>query len=63
MGVNVAYVMNLNLDCQDFPVPPLPSGMCFTINYTVYAGFSLADFFHGLVQLLVDLAITWSVGA
>jgi hypothetical protein len=62
MAVNVAYALNLNLDCQDFPIPPLPTGMCFTIHYSVKAGFTLADFARGLVQMVVDLALTWAVG-
>jgi hypothetical protein len=62
MGVNVAYVMNLNLDCYDSPLPPCPTGFAFTLNYTVYAGFSLKDFFHGFLQMLADSFITWGVG-
>lgn len=63
MAVNVAYVMNLNLDCQDFPLPPGPTGLCFTIHYNVKAGFSLADFWRGVIQMGVDMALTWLVGA
>jgi hypothetical protein len=63
MAVNVAFVLNANLDCQDFPIPPLPTGMCFTIHYSVKAGFSFADFCRGLVQMVVDMALTWAVGA
>ncbi|HEX2660031.1 MAG TPA: hypothetical protein VHU40_17225 [Polyangia bacterium] len=61
-AINVAYVMNMNLDCQDFPVPPLPTGFCFTIHYNVLAGFTLSDFLRGLVQMLFDMALTWLVG-
>jgi hypothetical protein len=60
--VNVAYIMNMNLDCQDFPVPPLPTGFCFTIHYNVLAGFTLMDFLRGLVQMAFDMAATWAVG-
>ena len=63
MAINVAYVMNLNLDCQDFPIPPAPTGFCFTIHYSVKAGFTMADFWRGLVQMAVDMALTWLVGA
>ena len=62
MAVNVAYVLNANLDCQDFPIPPAPTGMCFTIHYNVLAGFSFMDFLRGLIQLLADSALTWLVG-
>ena len=62
MAVNCAFVMNLNMQCQDFPIPPAPTGFCFTIHYNVMAGFSLADFCRGVVQWLVDLALTWLVG-
>jgi hypothetical protein len=61
MGVNVAYALNMNLDCQDFPIPPLPTGLCFTINYNVTAGFGLMDFLRGLIQMLFDSALTWVV--
>jgi hypothetical protein len=62
-AINVAFVMNLNLDCQDFPIPPLPTGMCFTTNYTVYAGFTFIDFLRGLMQMIADAITTWVVGA
>jgi hypothetical protein len=62
MAVNVAFALNLNLDCQDFPIPPLPTGLSFTIHYSVKAGFSLADFMRGLIQMAMDLALTWLVG-
>lgn len=62
LAVNVAYVMNLNLDCQDFPLPPLPTGLCFTIHYNITAGFGLMDFLRGLIQCAVDAALTWLVG-
>jgi hypothetical protein len=62
MGVNVAYFMNFNLQCQDFPLPPTPTGFCFAVNYTVTAGFSLTDFLRGLVQCFVDAGLTWAVG-
>jgi hypothetical protein len=63
MAVNVAYAMNFNLDCQEFPLPPMPTGMAFTIYYNVTAGFSLMDFVRGLIQMGVDLLISWAVGA
>jgi hypothetical protein len=62
LGVNVAYVMNLNLDCQDMPLPSLPTGFCFAVNYSVYAGFSFKDACHGLTQMVADSALTWLVG-
>ena len=62
MAVNVAWALNFNLQCQDFPLPPAPTGLCFTSNYTVTAGFSLADFVRGLVQCLLDAGVTWLVG-
>lgn len=62
MAVNVAYALNFNLDCQDFPVPPLPTGLCFTINYNVLAGFSFMDFLRGLIQMAADMLLTWVVG-
>jgi hypothetical protein len=62
-GVNVAYVMNLNLDCNDFPLPPTPTGVCFAGNYTGYAGVTLKDVAHGLLQMIADMALTWGVGA
>lgn len=62
MGVNMAYVFNMNLDCQDFPLPPMPTGFSFTIHYNVTAGFGLNDLLRGLVQMAFDLAATWLVG-
>jgi hypothetical protein len=62
MAVNVAYALNMNLDCQDFPLPPLPTGLCFTIHYNVLAGFSLTDFLRGLIQMVADMLLTWIVG-
>ncbi len=62
MCINVAFVLNTNLDCQDFPFPPLPSGMCFTTNYTVYAGFTFIDFLRGIMQMFMDAVVTWLVG-
>jgi hypothetical protein len=62
LGVNLAYFMNLNLDCADFPLPPTPTGMCFTTSYNVTAGFTTSDFLRGLVQMLFDSVLTWVVG-
>jgi hypothetical protein len=62
MGINVAYVMNTNLDCYDAPLPPCPTGFAITLNYSVMAGFSLKDFLHGLLQLVADSFLTWFVG-
>ena len=62
MAINVAYILNLNLDCQDFPLPPLPTGLSFTIHYNVKAGFSLMDFLRGLIQMAMDMVLTWLVG-
>jgi len=61
-AINVAFVLNLNLDCQDFPIPPLPTGMCFTTNYFVYAGFTFIDFLRGMMQMIMDALVTWLVG-
>jgi hypothetical protein len=63
MAVNAAYAMNFNLNCQEFPLPPLPSGMALTVNYNVTAGFGLMDFVRGLTQMGLDMAITWAVSA
>jgi hypothetical protein len=63
IAVNLAYVFNPNLDCQDFPLPPLPTGLCFSVNYTVYAGFSWSDVLRGFLHMLADMALTWAVGA
>jgi hypothetical protein len=63
MGINVLYILNANLDCQDFPLPPAPFGMCFTTNYMVRAGFSIFDLLRGLFQMIADALVTWAVGA
>jgi hypothetical protein len=61
-AINVGFILNFNLDCQDFPIPPLPTGFCFTTNYFAYAGFSLADFLRGFMQMILDMLVTWLVG-
>lgn len=62
MAIAVAYVVNLNLDCQDFPIPPLPSGVVVAGLCTVKAGFTLGDFLGGLLSMLADMAISWIAG-
>lgn len=62
MAVAVAYAVNLNLNCQDFPVPPLPTGVVVASFCTVKAGFTLGDFLGGILSTLVDMAIGWVLG-
>ncbi len=62
IAVAVAYAVNLNLDCQDFPIPPLPTGFVMAMFSSVEAGFTLGDFLGGLFSMLVDMAITWVSG-
>ncbi len=62
IAVAVAYAVNMNLDCQDFPIPPLPTGFVMAMFSTVEAGFTLGDFLGGLFAMLVDMAITWVSG-
>ncbi len=65
MAINVAYVLNLNLDCQDFPLPPMPTGLSFTIHYSVTAGFSFHDFLRGRFSWpwIWQLPGSWASGA
>ncbi len=63
MAVAVLYAANLNLDCFDFPLPPAPSGTVIAAANPVFAGFTWADLARGLVGMVVDMAITWMVGA
>jgi hypothetical protein len=53
--------INPQLDCQDFPIPPLPSSNAIASLNTVYAGFTWADFFGGLLSMIIDSAVTWAV--
>jgi hypothetical protein len=62
MAIAVALFVNLNLDCQDFPIPPLPTGVVMAFLSTVEAGFTLGDFLGGLFSMLIDMAITWLSG-
>jgi len=62
MAVGVAWVVDLALDCWDVPYPPLPTGITVTAANTVRAGFTWADFFRGLIHMVVDAAITWAIG-
>jgi hypothetical protein len=62
MAIAVAMFVNLNLDCQDFPIPPLPTGVVMAMFSTVEAGFTLGDFLGGLFSMLIDMAITWVSG-
>jgi hypothetical protein len=63
MAIGVAWAVDLGLDCADFPIPPLPSGAAVTAANTVRAGFTWGDFFRGLIQMVIDLAIAWAIGA
>lgn len=63
MAVNVGQAINFNLHCQEFPLPPTPSGFAIAVNYNVRAGFALMDFVRGLIQMGLDMAITWAVSA
>jgi hypothetical protein len=63
MAIGVGYVVNFNLDCFDFPMPPAPSGLAVTAANPVFAGFTWADFGRGLAGMVIDAAITWAVGA
>ncbi len=60
-AIGVAWVMDLDLDCFDFPLPAMPSGLAITAANTVRAGFSPSDFARGLVQMVVDSAIAWAI--
>ena len=62
MAIAVAFAVNLNLDCQDFPIPPLPTGVVMAMFSTVEAGFTLGDFLGGLFSMLMDMALTWISG-
>jgi hypothetical protein len=62
MAIAVAFAVNLNLDCQDFPIPPLPTGVVMAMFSTVEAGFTLGDFLGGLFSMLMDMALTWLSG-
>lgn len=62
MAVSVAFVVNLNLQCQDFPIPPLPTGVVVSGLCSVEAGFTLGDFLGGLCSMLIDMAIVWIAG-
>jgi hypothetical protein len=62
MAIAVAFAVNLNLDCQDFPIPPLPTGVVMAMFSTVEAGFTLGDFLGGLLSMLTDMLVTWLSG-
>ncbi len=62
IAIAVAYAVNMNLDCQDFPIPPLPTGFVMAMFSTVEAGFTLGDFLGGLFSMLMDMALTWLSG-
>jgi len=56
MCINVACILNINLDCCD-PVP-MPIGFTFaTGSAMVFANFTWKDFLNGLVHMIVDVAI------
>jgi len=62
MAIAVAFAVNLNLDCQDFPIPPLPTGVVMAMFSTVEAGFTLGDFLGGLFAMFMDMLLTWISG-
>jgi hypothetical protein len=61
MAVAVAYAVNFQLDCWDFPFPSMPSSVAVAVLNPVYAGFTLADFLGGLAAMAVDMAFAWAV--
>ncbi len=63
MAVAVAFAVNMNLDCFDFPMPPAPSGVVIAAANTVFAGLTWADVGRGFVGMVIDSALTWFVGA
>ncbi|PRQ09744.1 hypothetical protein [Enhygromyxa salina] len=63
MAIAVAYWLNFNLNCQDFPLPPLPTGVTVAAFCKVRAGFTLGDLFRGLGAMAIDMAIQWLIGA
>jgi hypothetical protein len=62
MAIAVAMVVNFNLDCNDFPIPPTPTGTVMAFMCTVQAGFTLGDFLGGLCSMVVDMAIVMVAG-
>lgn len=51
--------LNLQLDCQDFPLPPLPTSTCVASFNTVRASFTMADALGGFMSMLFDMAFLW----
>lgn len=62
MAVAVAFAVNMNLDCFDFPMPPAPSGLVIAAANTVFAGLTWADVARGFIGMVIDSALTWAVG-
>lgn len=60
LAINCAWVMNVQLECAD-PIP-MPFGVAITLDYTIYAGFTLLDALNGLVHMLVDVLIEAILG-
>jgi hypothetical protein len=61
MAVGVAFVVDLGVDCFDFPLPSSPTGLAVTVMCTVRAGFTWSDFFRGLVQMVWDICVAWLI--
>jgi hypothetical protein len=61
MAIGIAYVMNINLDCADFPCPATPTGFSICASSTVYAGFTRGALIRGLLQYVVDMALAWLI--
>lgn len=61
MAIAVAYAVNFQLDCWDFPCPPLPTSVAIAAANTVFAGFTAADFWGGFFGMVFDMAFTWAV--
>ncbi|WP_394844462.1 hypothetical protein LZC95_46335 [Pendulispora brunnea] len=51
--------LNLQLDCQDFPIPPAPTSICIASFNTVRAGFTGMDALGGALAMLFDSAYVW----
>ena len=62
VAVAVAVVINFNLNCCNFPVPPLPVGMVVTWN-TVSADMSLADFLCSLAVMVFEGLVNYGLSA
>jgi hypothetical protein len=61
MAIGVAFVVDLGVDCFDFPLPSSPTGLAITAACTVRAGFTWSDFFRGLAQMIWDIGVAWLI--